>query len=121
MMPLHTRTAAARIARQLFLAAAVLLATGIMARAQDEAPEDYPPGDGRDGAFYACTACHGFKLVAAQGMSRVQWDATINLMTSKHGMPAIEGRDREIVLNYLEAAFPPRAIPSRGFQNPFIK
>ena len=121
MMALHTRMAAARIARQLFLAAVVLLAAGIMARAQNEVPEDYPTGAGRNDTFYACTACHGFKLVAAQGMSRVQWDATINLMTSKHGMPLIEGSDREIVLNYLEAAFPPRAIPSRGFQNPFIK
>jgi hypothetical protein len=91
------------------------------AQTAEESPEDFPPGEGRDNTFYTCVACHGFKLVAAQGMSRGQWDETINLMTSKHGMPALEGKDREIVLNYLAAAFPPRAVPSRGFQNPFIK
>jgi hypothetical protein len=91
------------------------------AQVAEESPEDFPPGDGRDNTFYTCMACHGFKLVAAQGMSRAQWDETINLMTSKHGMPALEGKDREIVLNYLAATFPPRAVPSRGFQNPFVK
>ena len=37
---------------------------------RDENPEDFPAGPGRDDTFYACTACHGFKLVAAQGMTR---------------------------------------------------
>ena len=37
---------------------------------RDENPEDFPAGPGRDATFYACTACHGFKLVAAQGMTR---------------------------------------------------
>ena len=35
---------------------------------KDETPEDFPDASGREDAFYACTACHGFKLVAAQGM-----------------------------------------------------
>ena len=30
----------------------------------DESPEDFPAGAGRDETFYACTACHNFKLVA---------------------------------------------------------
>ena len=34
--------------------------------------------------------------------------------------PAIEGKDREIVLNYLEAAYPPRAQERGGWQNPFL-
>ena len=33
----------------------------------DEKPEDYPAGAGRDETFYACTPCHGFKIVAQQG------------------------------------------------------
>lgn len=91
------------------------------AQAPEEAPEDYPAGKGRDQTFYTCTACHGFKLVAAQAMNRRQWDDSINLMISKHGMPVLEDKDREAVLNYLESAFPPRSVPGRGFQNPFIK
>ena len=88
---------------------------------RDEAPEDFPPGPGRDDTFYACTACHGFKLIAQQGMNRRQWDDSLNWMTEKHTMPKLEGKERETVLNYLEATFPPRA-PSTGggFQNPFL-
>src|SRR4051812_40730168 len=41
--------------------------------AGEERPEDFPEGPGRDETFYACVACHNFKLVAAQGMGRQQW------------------------------------------------
>jgi hypothetical protein len=57
----------------------------------DEQAEDLPAGPGREETFYACTACHNFKLVAAQGMSRAQWDDTLSWMTSRHGMPDIQG------------------------------
>ncbi len=88
---------------------------------RDESPENYPAGDGRDDTFYACTACHGFKLVAAQGQNRRQWDDTINWMAEKHGMPKLAAKEREVVLNYLEATFPPSAPAGRGgFQNPFL-
>ena len=89
---------------------------------RDESPEDFPAGAGRDETFYACTACHGFKLVAQQGMTRAQWDDSINLMIRRHNMPAPEARDRAVVLNYLEATYPPQAPAARGgWQNPFAK
>jgi mono/diheme cytochrome c family protein len=86
----------------------------------DEAPEDYPEGAGREETFYACTACHGFKLVAQQGQSRRQWDETLDFMTKTHNMPAIEGKDREVVLDYLASKFPQRPPAARGWQNPFL-
>jgi hypothetical protein len=106
--------------------AAFLLSTGI-APAQapqfvprDENPEDFPSGQGRDDTFYACTACHGFKLVAQQGMNRRQWEESLQWMTEKHGMPALPEKEQKIVLDYLEATFPPRAPAGRGgWQNPF--
>jgi hypothetical protein len=89
---------------------------------REENPEDFPAGAGRDETFYACTACHNFKLVAAQGLNRAQWEDSINLMTRRHNMPPLEGGDRKTVLDYLEAAYPPRAPASRGgWQNPFGK
>ena len=89
---------------------------------RDESPEEFVAGAGRDETFYACTACHGFKLVAQQGMNRRQWDESISLMVSKHGMPAPEAADRAKILDYLEAAFPPRTTPSQGgFRNPFAQ
>jgi hypothetical protein len=33
-------------------------------------------------------------------------------------MPKIEGKDRERMLDYLAATYPPRTAP-RGWQNPF--
>lgn len=89
---------------------------------RDESPEDFAAGAGRDETFYTCTACHGFKLVAQQGMTRVQWDDSINLMIRRHNMPALDDKDRSVVLNYLEAAYPPRRPADRGgWQNPFAK
>lgn len=87
---------------------------------QVEDPESFPPGEGRDDTFYTCSACHAFKLVASQGFSRERWDETIDLMVDRHGMAKPEAKDREILLNYLASAFPPKASP-RGFQNPFLK
>jgi hypothetical protein len=88
----------------------------------DEKPEDYPPGPGRDDTFYSCTACHGFKLVAQQGMNRRQWAESMQLMVDKHGMTPLPDTERQVVLDYLGATFPPRApAEGRGWQNPFLQ
>jgi mono/diheme cytochrome c family protein len=89
---------------------------------REESPEEFVAGPGRDETFYTCTACHGFKLVAQQGMTRAQWEDSINLMIRRHNMPVLDDKDRAVVLGYLEAAYPPRAPAARGnWQNPFAK
>ena len=89
---------------------------------RDESPEEFVAGEGRDQTFYTCTACHGFKLVAAQGLTRAQWDDSINLMIRRHNMPPPDDKDRAVLLGYLEATYPPRAPAARGgWQNPFAK
>ena len=85
----------------------------------DEQPEDLPDAPGREETFYACTACHNFKLVAAQGLSRAQWDDTLTLMTKRHSMADIQGKDRELILGYLEKTYPPKAARPGGWRNPF--
>lgn len=109
------------------LATVCLIANVIPAGAQpqgfvprEENPEEFPVGSGRDDTFYTCTACHNFKLVAQQGMNRGQWDDIITMMNQKHGMPKLEGKDRETILNYLEATYPPTAAGAGGWQNPFV-
>ena len=89
-------------AASLALAAFLLLSAGCAGVAQppqfmprDENPEDYPAGAGRDDTFYACTACHGFKLVAQQGMTRRQWEDSLQWMVDKHGMLAAAGEGSE--------------------------
>jgi hypothetical protein len=88
--------------------------------ASEEKPENFPAGAGRDDTFYFCTACHNFKLVAQQGMTREQWDESLTWMTARHKMPMLEGKDREIILGYLATAYGPRTTgPQRGWKNPF--
>jgi hypothetical protein len=103
-------------AGRLALAAALLLVPP--AAAAEEKPEDYPAGPHREDTFYFCSACHGFKIVAQQGMSRERWDESLSWMTERHKMPKLEGKDRERMLDYLAAAFPERREP-RGWRNPF--
>lgn len=86
---------------------------------RDERVEDLPAGPGRDETFGLCAACHAYRLVSNQGMSRAQWDDTLNFMTSRHNMPDIQGADRELVLDYLAAHHPPRTQGRGGWQNPF--
>ena len=103
------------------LAAALLAASPAAAESftpAQESPENYPDGPGREPTFYACTPCHGFKIVAQQGQSRQQWEDTLDWMTKRHGMPPIEGDLRKIVLDYLEATYPQRKTPG-GWKNPF--
>jgi len=101
------------------LAAALALAvtTGAAAGALD-APEALPEGEGREETFYACTACHGFGLVAQQGMTRALWDETLTLMVERNNMQPLEEKERVLVLDYLTQAFPPRR---RGRPSPFLK
>lgn len=86
----------------------------------EDAPELYPAHPKRDDAFYSCVACHSFKLVSQQGMSRERWDETLNWMTQRHGMPKLEGKDRENVLDYLSTVFAERKQPG-GWKNPFTQ
>ena len=86
---------------------------------REESPEEFASGPGREETFYTCTACHNFKLVAQQGMSRRQWDETITTMNEKHNMPKLDDKERAVVLGYLEVAYPPR-VQERGWQNPFL-
>jgi hypothetical protein len=85
---------------------------------REEQPEDYPDGPNREDTFYFCTACHGFKIVAQQAMTRTRWNDTLDLMVTRHGMPDVQGADRDRMLDYLESAFPEREQPG-GWRNPF--
>jgi hypothetical protein len=93
-------------------------AQGKRVRPAEEAPEQYPEHPNREEAFYFCTPCHSFKLVAAQGMSRDRWDESLTWMVKRHNMPDVQGEDRKKILDYLEKAFPERPNP-QGWQNPF--
>ena len=119
----------ARIARAAFAVLAVIalphLASAQVAKTPEFAPRDenvrdYPDTPGRDDTFYACTACHGFKLVTQQGMTREQWDESLTWMSQRHKMPVPTPKDRETMLTYLAANYAPKTgTAARGWKNPF--
>jgi cytochrome c len=69
-----------------------------------------PPSKGREEVFYLCGACHSLKLVTQQGLSRESWNDSLDWMTKKQGMPALEGAERALVLDYLAKEY---GIPDR--------
>jgi hypothetical protein len=87
-------------------------------RPPEETPEQYPVGEHRDDTFYFCTACHGFKIVAQQGLSRERWEETFVVMVKRHGMVDVQGEQRDQMLDYLAKAFPERRTPG-GWKSPF--
>lgn len=101
-----------------------LLASATLAQPAAFAPtdgraEDLPEGPGREETFGLCTACHGFKLVANQGMSREQWNDSLTWMTHRHGMVDIQGAERDLILDYLAKHYGPKPARAGGFRNPF--
>lgn len=82
--------------------------------------ETMPPGKGQEETFYLCAACHGTALIKQQGMTRDMWDASFQLMVDRHGMPDPDKADRDLIVDYLAASFPPRRR-GRGQDNPFLK
>lgn len=119
---LRTLTAAAIVAAVLQAASSMVAAqappAGFEPRVEDI--ETLPAGAGREETFYSCTACHAFKLVASQGMTRPRWDETIQLMIDRHNMNEPTPSDRAAMLDYLEKHYPPRS-PSGGWRTPFAQ
>ena len=113
--------------RLAILLALVAVATvGSSAGAQQSLPapreenvENLPALPGRDETFGLCAACHAYRIVSNQGLSRERWDETLTWMTERHNMPPLEGDDRKVILDYLAKAHPPKAAAG-GFKNPFL-
>jgi hypothetical protein len=85
-----------------------------------ETPEALPEGHGREDTFYRCTACHSTALIRRSRLSRDRWDELMDWMTERHGMPALEGDERRLIVDYLAGAFPPHEQRRRGPANPFL-
>jgi len=55
-------------------------------------------------------------------MDREAWDRTLAWMVERQGMADIQGEPRDLVLDYLSQAFPPKTNDQPGgWRNPFAK
>ncbi|HYD69608.1 cytochrome C-552 [Azospirillum sp.] len=106
------------LAVALLLGATAPAAPPAVAQVHNDTVEDLPDAPGRETVFYACTACHGVKIITQQGQTAERWDATIDFMIERHGMAAPPEEDRRIIVAYLAAQFPSK---QKGYSNPFLK
>lgn len=60
-----------------------------------------PPDTGRDEVEAYCDPCHSLKLVVQQGLSRTDWEETIEWMVEEQEMEPIDPEDYKLVLDYL--------------------
>lgn len=55
-----------------------------------------------------CIPCHSTAIVAANHLTREEWDATITTMREKNGMWPLPPNIRKMILDYLEVAQRPQ-------------
>ena len=111
---------AAALLGPILLAAALLAGPALAQNVAPSDPADYPDAPGREEAVTFCGACHSFRIVAAQGMTWVQWDESLKWMVQRHNVPQLENDELDVILGYLERVYPPKATGGRpGWTNPF--
>ena len=95
------------LARTLLPAALIVAGIAGAALAQEDDPVAALPGnpEQKELVYYSCTACHSFKLVAQQGMSRERWDKLMHWMVEEQGMPEYPPEDWNAILDYLAAHY----------------
>jgi len=85
-----------------------------------EDPSVLPAGDGQEEVFYACTACHSTAIIRRSRFSEARWDELMTWMTEVHGMNALEGDERRLIVAYLAQHFGPAAGGRPAARNPFL-
>lgn len=95
-----------KMARVLFSAiGGVVVTLGAAAARQAE----LPPGPDREVVLRKCQGCHDLSVVvAASGLSRGDWSATIDEMITSNGM-SVTPEEREKILEYLSSYLGPSA------------
>ncbi|WP_299625454.1 hypothetical protein [Pelagibius sp.] len=99
----------------------LLTAPGQPLAEDDPFGSDWPEGPGREETGYLCGACHSLRLVTQQGLSRRDWDETLDWMVEEQEMEPLDAEEREIILSYLSEHFGVDHRPARlqavpGFQ-----
>ena len=60
-----------------------------------------PQGPGSEEAYYTCSACHSFLLVAQQGLDKAGWEEVLTWMVEEQEMEPLEPMDYQLILEYL--------------------
>ena len=90
-----------------FLVLSFVLLGPTVAHGAQEPWDELPPGPGRELTYGVCSTCHSMQIVQQQGMTRDQWDETLDWMVEEQGMAELNGPPRDQILDYLSAVFSP--------------
>ena len=71
----------------------------------DDEWDGLPPGTGREDVFYICASCHSLAIVKQQGLSRDDWEETLDWMVEEQGMEEPEPAERDAILGYLSETY----------------
>ncbi len=85
-------------------AALILVAMGLPLFVAQTAP-DLPPGPMQENARDACTTCHDAGIIIQQRLSKDNWTKEVDKMI-RWGS-AVATKDRDSMIDYLSANFPP--------------
>lgn len=83
-----------------------LVCTPAAALAQEDLERMAPDPD-RELVYYSCVPCHSMKIVLQQRLDRETWDEVLVWMRENGGMPALDPKDREAILDYLAKHYSP--------------
>ncbi len=79
-------------------------------------PAELPPGPAQETAQHACALCHDAGIVVQQRLSKDAWGKEVDKMI-RWGAPA-DGEDRNALVDYLSANFPPDKRPDPPIRLP---
>jgi hypothetical protein len=95
-----------KMGRLLFSAIGVVV---VMLGAAAARQADLPAGPDREVVLRKCQGCHDLSVVVeASGLSREEWNATIDEMITSNGM-SVTPEEREKILDYLSSYLGPSA------------
>jgi cytochrome c5 len=96
------------------MASAFVILSAVV-HAQDPATADrsvkggLPQGRGRDAVAARCLTCHEADLIMQQRLSRMGWSRELDKMIRWGAV--VDAAEREPMLDYLSAHFPPKPVP----------
>ncbi len=90
------------------LLAFLILGLSMPSFSQEDNEDDLPLGmnlmpadEGREDTYYSCTSCHSIRIVLQQGLTKKDWEDTLEWMADEQEMDPLDPETQKIVIAYL--------------------
>ena len=99
------------------LLGAAYAASSAPALAEEDEFGGSPRAPGVEITYYTCSACHSFKLVAQQGLTKARWKDVLVWMVKEQEMEPLPPSDLTVVLGYLSKYYGPDRLARKMAAN----